>query len=106
MLEQPGGEALLSCGLVVAQDPGNEPAHRLDDDESGHLSPGQDVVTKRDLAIDQVVPDPIVDALVTAAQKPEAFARGQTSGHALVEALARGVEQVERPSLSIDGLDR
>ena len=54
--------------------PGTQPGHRLDHDERGRLAAGEHVVADRQLAVAEVVGDPLVDALVAAAQQREAAA--------------------------------
>ena len=73
---------------LVAHDPGHEPGDGLDDHERGRLPPGQHVVADRELAVDQVVGDPLVDPFVAPAQQGEPAldavspVAGQLLGHA------------------------
>src|SRR4051794_8141858 len=67
-LEQAVLERLLDRALLVAHDPGQQPRHRLHDDEDGHLTAGEHVVADRHLfhrhPAPGVVDDPGVKALV------------------------------------------
>ena len=51
--------------------PGHQAADGLDDHEGGDLASGEHVVADRQLAIDEMVGDPLVDAFVAAAQQRE-----------------------------------
>ena len=97
ILEQAGGEGLVAGRLVVAHDARHQPGDRLHDHEGGRLPPGEDEVADRQLAVDQVAADPLVDPLVTAAQEREPGGGGQLGGQALVEAASAGVEQEQGP---------
>ena len=57
--------------LVVAHHAGDQAGDGLDDRDGGHLAAGQHEVAERQLAVDQVVGDPLVDALVAAAEQRE-----------------------------------
>src|SRR5579875_2595207 len=63
VLEQAGGEALLARRRLVAEHPGNEPGHRLEDDEGRELATGEHVVTDGELAVHERVGDALVDPL-------------------------------------------
>ncbi len=63
VLDEPVGEGLLPRRRLVAHDLGEQPGDRFDDDEGGRLAAGQDVVADRQLAVAEVVGDPLVDAL-------------------------------------------
>ena len=105
VLEQPVAEALLGRGGVVAHDPGHQSGHRLDHGEGGHLTAGQHEVADGQLAVDEVVGDPLVDALVAAAQQARTRRRPASSvGPGLVETPAAGSEQEQRPG-RVDRLD-
>ena len=96
MLQQPGGERLLGRRRVVAHHPGHQPTDRLDHDHRRHLSPGQHVVADRQLAVDEVLAHPVVDALVATAQQREPVAGRQLGCHRLVETAAAGAQQEQR----------
>ena len=57
--------------LLVAEDVGQQPGHRLHHHQRGQFPAGEDVVAHRELAVDQVVGDPLVHALVAPAQQGE-----------------------------------
>src|SRR5579875_479187 len=100
VLEQAGGEALLARRRLVAEHPGNEPGHRLEDDEGRELATGEHVVTDGELAVHERVGDALVDPLVAAAQQGERPELGEAGAAALVESLAARREQVERTGRS------
>ena len=105
VLEEPVAEALVVGRRVVAHDPRHQPADRLEHHHGGHLSPAEHVVADRQLAVDQVLAHPLVDALVAAAQQAEAIGARQLAGPALVETAARRA-QVEQRSRRLSPLDR
>ena len=72
VLEEPRREALVLGRLGVADHARDEPRDGFDDGERGELAAREHEVAERDLAVDEVVGDALVDALVTAAQQREA----------------------------------
>ena len=106
VLEQPVGEGLVVGRRVVAHDAGHEPGDRLEHDHRGHLAAGQHVVADRQLAVDEVVAHPLVDALVAAAQQREPVrARPARGPRAWSNRAPAGAEQEQRPR-RLDRLDR
>ena len=59
---------------VVADHAGQQPGDRLDHDERRRLAAGQHEVADRELAVAQMIGDPLVDALVAAADQREPVA--------------------------------
>ena len=94
---KPFGEALLVGRGQVAHDAGHQTGHRLDHDSGRRLAAGQHKIANRQLPVDEVLGDPLVDAFVTPAQQRETRAGSELAGHRLVEAPTSGAEQVERP---------
>ena len=66
--------------------PGTQAGDGLDHQAGGHLAAGQHDVADAELAVDEVLADPVVDALVAPAQQAEPVAAGQLVGERLVEA--------------------
>ena len=75
VLEPPVGERLLGRRRLVAHDARHQPRHRLDHDERRGLAAGEDEVADRQLAVAEMVGDPLVDALVATADQREPVAR-------------------------------
>ena len=76
----------------------------LDHHHRRGLAAGQHVVAHRQLAVDQVLAHPVVDALVAPAEQGEPLRAGQLARQGLVEPAARRAEEVER-SHGLGGLD-
>ena len=86
--------------------PGNKPGHGLDDQARSDLAAVQHHVADAELAVDEVLTHPMVDALVAAAQQAEPVADAASStGQRLVEPSAAGPEQEQR-TWRIGRLDR
>ena len=64
VFKQSGRETLVGGRVGVARDARNEPSGRFDDAEHGELAAGEHEIADRDLSIDQVVDDALVDAFV------------------------------------------
>ena len=62
--------------------PGTSRTRGLDDDEGGQLAAGEHEVADRQLAVDEVVGDPLVDALVAAAEEREGHGPERRAGPA------------------------
>ena len=73
-------EALGDRADVVAHRPGQQPDDRFDHQAGGDLSPAEHDIADAELAVDQVLAHPVVDALVAPAQQAEAVERGQLAG--------------------------
>ncbi len=84
-LQQPAGEGVVHHGLGVADDSGQQPGDRFQDDQGGDLSPGKNVVTDGDLVVGPLVDDARVDAFVTAAAEHQPLFVGQAGGVRLRE---------------------
>ncbi len=91
-----GRKRLVRRRLVVSHDSGDQARDGLDDDTGRHFSAGQHVVADRDFPIDQVLPDPMIDALVASAQQTEPSGIGEPSGHGLIETATAGTKQQQR----------
>ena len=74
-------EALGDRAGVVAHRPRQQAHDRFDHQARGDLSPAQHDVADAELAVDQVLAHPVVDALVAPAHQAEAIAGGQFVGH-------------------------
>jgi len=68
----------------------------VEDDGSGELAAGEDVVADREFVVGEEVVDALVDALVAAADEDDAFESGEAVGGGLSEGLALGGEQDDR----------
>jgi hypothetical protein len=95
-------EALGDGADGVAHRPRQQTGNSLDDQARSHLAPTEHHVAHAELAVDEVLAHPVVDALVAAAEQaePARLALGggsQFLGHRLVEPSAAGAEQVQRP---------
>ena len=97
-------EALRDGAGVVAHRSRQQPGHRVDDEARGRLAAGQHDVADAELAVDEVLADAVVDALVTAAQQREPLAFGELGGDALIEPATAGTEQQQRAD-RVDRLD-
>ncbi len=84
--------------------PSTKPRHRLDDQARSNLSPTEHDVADADLAVDEVLTNPVVDALVASAQQAETVGRRQLVGECLVEPTPARAEQEEWPRRR-DGFD-
>ncbi len=71
VLGQAGREALVPGRVLAAEHAGMRLGDGLDDDESAQLTSGEDEVADRDLAVDEMIGDALVNALVTAAEQAE-----------------------------------
>ncbi len=69
VLEQPVGEGLVGTRHLVAHHAGHEACDRVDHHEGGRLTAGEHVVADRQLAVAQVIGNPLVDALVAPAEE-------------------------------------
>src|ERR1700674_3262183 len=76
VLEQLLGKRLVFGRLLRTEDTGDEPAHGVDQHNGRELAAGEHVITDRDLPVDQVGTDPLVDALVAAADQIEVRVTG------------------------------
>ena len=79
VLEQTVRERLLPGGGVVAEGAGEVAGDGLDEDHRGELAARQDVVADRDLAVDAMFDEALVDAFVTAGDKDEAGVGGEVA---------------------------
>src|ERR1700694_1434426 len=77
--------------------PGDQPADGIDDHHRGELAAGEHVVPNRDLLVDQVRGDPLIDALVPSADQIEVFVAGQLADQPLVEQFTLWRQQDHRP---------
>ena len=96
VLQEPPTEALVLGRGLVAQSSREQAGDRLDDDERGELTPGDHDVADGQLRVGQVVGDPLVHSLVTAAQQREAVPAGEVASDRLIEAPAAGGKEEER----------
>ena len=83
-------EGVGERALLVAQHAGDQADDRVGDHGSGQFSSGEDVVADADLAGDQVVPDPLVDALVVPTEDDDILLEGEAIGSRLIEQVAVG----------------
>src|SRR5262245_24976801 len=103
VFEEPARERLLDRRLVVDR-PRQEAGDGVDDDERRQLTAGEDVVTDRELEVEQVA-DPLVDALVARADEDEVRPRGELRRSRLAEDLAARVEEDRRRSGMAEGVE-
>ena len=108
VFQQAGGKALVLAGFVAAQHAGNEPRHRVDDDQRAQLAAGEHIIADGNLLIDHQIDRPLIHALIVAAQKQQFAVSGQLLGHGLIErAAARGeIEPLSVKAVLRAGLDR
>jgi hypothetical protein len=66
--------------FLPAHDARDEPRDDIDDDDGRGLSARQDVIADRDLLVDERRDDPLVDALVPAAQEDDPRTRRKLLG--------------------------
>ena len=69
--EQPAAETVLTGRLFVPENAWNQPDDRIDKDDSGDRTVGQNVIANRNLGVDQVLDDAMIDALVVTAENDE-----------------------------------
>ena len=91
--------AFIGVAHLVAQDAGHQPGHGVGHGHGGNLAAGEDEVPQGDLLVHALVDEPLVDALVVAADQNQIFHRvPQAHGVFLGEGFAAGGE--------VDGVDR
>src|SRR4029077_11745540 len=83
--------------FVGPQHPADQPADRIDDYHRGELAAGQHVVANRDLLIDQVRGDPLIDALIPSTDQIDVIVAGKLAYQPLVEQFALRRQQDHRP---------
>jgi hypothetical protein len=87
-------KTLRNRAISIPHHARQKPAHGLDEQAGSHLAPRQNNIAYADFAIDQVLPNTMVDALVSTAQKTEPPKFRKFSCHRLVEtATPRGQHQ-------------
>jgi len=95
--EQPGlSEALGSRAVGVSHGPGNQPSDGFDHEARGHFASRQHDVSHADLAVHEMLDDPMIDPLVPSAQEAETLTARQLGGHRLIEATTTGRQQKQR----------
>ena len=75
--EQTLGEAVIDRRLLVAQDAGKQPDDRVNENNRGDRAIRQDVIADRNLHIDQMLDDAVVDPFVMTANDDEMFFGGK-----------------------------
>jgi hypothetical protein len=105
VLQEPFSEALVLGRGRVAQGPRKQTGHRLDHDQGRQLAACNYDVADRQLAIDQVVGDPLVHALVPAAQQREALCVRKLAGDGLIKAPAGRGEQEQGAGEALELFD-
>src|SRR5206468_9651719 len=88
-------ERLLDGAPGVAERPRQLAYHRVGDDHRGELAARDHIRADRDGVGRQVVADPLVDALVSAAQQRQRRLGGELAGESLVELATRRGEEGE-----------
>src|SRR5262245_54342354 len=110
MVQDPVGEGVRARRLLVAERARQPPHRGLDHRERRHLAAGQDEVAEAQLLAGHALRDPLVDALVAAAEEHEPLEPRVALGRLLVEAAAAGREEhhrvLRRGALGQDALDR
>src|SRR6266849_1003542 len=95
-------EKLLVEGFVLwrffgPQHPGDQPADGVDHDHGGEFATCLHVVADRDLLVDQVRRDPLINALIASADQVEVIVAGELAYQPLVKQFALRREQDHRP---------
>ena len=90
-------EGIVLGGLLVAQRPGQQPDHRVDDDHGGQLAAVEDVVANGDLLGLQADPDAFVEALVSAGDQDQALLAARSRALAWLKRSPCGVRRITRP---------
>ncbi len=92
----------------VAERAGQETRDRVDEDQCGEFTSGQNVIADGDFVGDEMLADALVHALVAAADQGEAFVRGQRAGDGLREnaSLRRKQNDGRSAQWSKNGFDR
>src|SRR5215204_3194874 len=98
LFQQTGGaEALRQRAVRIAHRTGQQPSHRLDHKARRHLAAVQHEVADAQLAVDQMLADPVVNPLVASAEQAETGAAGELAHAPLVELTTTRPEQQQRP---------
>src|SRR5512139_1287341 len=92
-LEEPFRKRVVVRRFRVAEHPGEEPGHRVDQHHGGQFPARQDVVPDGDLLVRQVVRHPLVHPLVPAADQDQVLLPGQPGGRIRTEEGPRGGEE-------------
>src|SRR6202521_2534918 len=95
-------EEMLVEGFVFGrffgpEHPGDQPADGIDHHHRGELAAGQHVVANRDLLVDQVRGNPLIDALIPSADQIEVILAGKLAHQPLVEQFTLRRQQDHRP---------
>ena len=93
MIKQSGLKRLGDRRLVIPEHTGNQPDDGVGQHQGAQHAVGQDIVTDRDLVIDEVVGHALVDALIVAAEEDEMLRLGILPGDGLPELPSLGREE-------------
>jgi len=84
-LEQSRAEALALGGRWIADRAGKKAHNALDDRCGGDLTSKQDEVAERDLLVDEVLHDPLIDAFVPPAHQRDLGHGGESVERRLIQ---------------------
>jgi len=96
VFQQSRGVGIIHGTIRVTKDAGEQAGNGIDQDQCRELPPGQHIIADRDFIRDQVLPDPLIDALVAAAEKRKVRMLDQFEGHFLGEEAPLRGEQNDR----------
>src|SRR3990172_6008237 len=108
IFEQAAGVRVILRAGRVAERAGQETRNRVDEDQCGEFTSGQNVIADGDFVGDEMLADALIHALVAAADQGEAFVRGQRAGDGLREntSLRRKQNDGRSAQWSKNGFDR
>src|SRR2546426_3454155 len=93
VLEEVPVEGFVFGRFFGAQHPGDQPADSIDHHHGGELASCQHVVPDRDLLVNQMGGNPLIDALIPSADQVEVLVAGQFAHQPLVQHFALRREQ-------------
>ena len=82
--EQAGAETVIGRRLLVPENAGKQPNDGIDEDDGGNRTICEDVIADRNLGVDKVLDDAMVDPFVMSANYDEMFSGGEFSRERLI----------------------
>lgn len=100
-VEQGFRETLIDSGGLIAEDPGEQPGHCVDQQSSREFAAAQDKITYRNLFVDQVGGNAFVDPFVPATDKQQFRNPAEPAGGLLGEQRSLGRHQDNLPIMTL-----
>ena len=104
--EQPAGEAIVGRGLLVTEYAGEQPNDRIDEDDRSDRAIGEDVISDRNLRVDQLLDNAVVHSFVMPADDDKMFLRREFASDWLRETPALWRHENDRTRGSTERLNR